>query len=374
MKANQAGARYTDDDLGFVTTQDRFVDRAEAELIGLRNNQLRPDIQDPSMVHAADFSHFVEGLDEAMSRRDFLGNMGRLAAGAAVAPTALASIPKAAAAAPAKLVFPSNWTWGMHDVLAQFKEHFVGERMRGYQDAHGATHAPVSKAEAEAAWPAVAPRYIEFLATDARADEKFQVSATPKWVEGAPRPHARSEESRKAMEDFNKRQINRQRAQYDAEQKSKPSQAQAQPVKAQRGKPVRWKTGNRRREDDEWDIGESLVSKLLEDDELGGVDPKDYADQALNGPPEFQDALEVTLQRFCDQVRRDHAKMMKDGVARVLAVDKGWRRRFPHRHDHSRLLAQAVTARQAARFVNAYANDREVRSMRKIVDDWLRFS
>jgi hypothetical protein len=46
---------FGDDDLGFVTSKGRWVDRPEAELIGMRHKQLRPEISDPVQVHAADF-------------------------------------------------------------------------------------------------------------------------------------------------------------------------------------------------------------------------------------------------------------------------------------------------------------------------------
>lgn len=175
VQANQAGAQYTDEDLGFVTTTGRFVDRSEAELIGLRNGQLRPEIQDPSMVHAADFSHFVEGLD----------------------------------------------------------------------------------------------------------------------------------------------------------------------------------------------------------DELGGVDPKDYADQTINEPPEYTEALEDVLDDFNKEVRADVIKLLRDGIHKVLAKDRGWQKRFPpgmFPKGYGRLIARAALARRAEKSAKNYLTDPTVKSMRRIVDDWLRYS
>lgn len=61
QKANMDGKTVYDEEesLGFVTTAGRFVDRNEAELIGLRMGQLRPDIQEPGLTHAADFDHYL---------------------------------------------------------------------------------------------------------------------------------------------------------------------------------------------------------------------------------------------------------------------------------------------------------------------------
>lgn len=55
MMANQQGKSWDDEGLGFVTHDDRFVDRNEAEIEGMRHGQLRPEISDPGMVHARDF-------------------------------------------------------------------------------------------------------------------------------------------------------------------------------------------------------------------------------------------------------------------------------------------------------------------------------
>lgn len=55
MKANMAGSKWSDEDLGFMTSDGRFVTRGQAELIALRAGQLRPDISDPGMLHANDF-------------------------------------------------------------------------------------------------------------------------------------------------------------------------------------------------------------------------------------------------------------------------------------------------------------------------------
>ena len=67
-KAHEQGKRYADVDeyegeepegLGFVTTTGRFVGRREAEMIGARRGQLQKEIEDPSMVHAREFTHFL---------------------------------------------------------------------------------------------------------------------------------------------------------------------------------------------------------------------------------------------------------------------------------------------------------------------------
>lgn len=58
-KASQAGEQWSDEDLGFVTTTGRFVDRNEAEMIGAQTGQLQKTIEDPSMVHAREFTHYL---------------------------------------------------------------------------------------------------------------------------------------------------------------------------------------------------------------------------------------------------------------------------------------------------------------------------
>lgn len=55
QRANMAGKPWHDEDLGFVTSEGRFVTREQAELIALKAGQLKPDISDPSMIHAYDF-------------------------------------------------------------------------------------------------------------------------------------------------------------------------------------------------------------------------------------------------------------------------------------------------------------------------------
>lgn len=56
MMANQKGKTWDDEGLGFVTDEDRFVTRDEAEMIGMAHGQLKPGISDPGMVHARDFN------------------------------------------------------------------------------------------------------------------------------------------------------------------------------------------------------------------------------------------------------------------------------------------------------------------------------
>ena len=56
MMANQQGKSWDDEGLGFVTDEDRFVTRDEAEMIGMAHGQLKPEISDPGMVHAKDFN------------------------------------------------------------------------------------------------------------------------------------------------------------------------------------------------------------------------------------------------------------------------------------------------------------------------------
>lgn len=56
MMANQQGKSWDDEGLGFVTDDDRFLTRDEAEIEGMAHGQLKPDISDPGMVHARDFN------------------------------------------------------------------------------------------------------------------------------------------------------------------------------------------------------------------------------------------------------------------------------------------------------------------------------
>ena len=56
MMANQQSKSWDDEGLGFVTDDDRFLTRDEAEIEGMAHGQLKPDISDPGMVHARDFN------------------------------------------------------------------------------------------------------------------------------------------------------------------------------------------------------------------------------------------------------------------------------------------------------------------------------
>ena len=60
QRANLAGKTWDDEGLGFVTHDDKFVTREEAELIGLKNNQFWPN-RDPVELHASDFL-WMEGM------------------------------------------------------------------------------------------------------------------------------------------------------------------------------------------------------------------------------------------------------------------------------------------------------------------------
>lgn len=59
QQAGRDGKTYYDEDLGFVTTTGRFVNREQAELIGLKMDQLKPDIKEPGMLHADEFDHYL---------------------------------------------------------------------------------------------------------------------------------------------------------------------------------------------------------------------------------------------------------------------------------------------------------------------------
>jgi hypothetical protein len=59
MKANMAGEPWSQEDLGFVTTKGRFVDRDEAEMIGARMGQLQKYREDPDMVHSKEFIKYL---------------------------------------------------------------------------------------------------------------------------------------------------------------------------------------------------------------------------------------------------------------------------------------------------------------------------
>lgn len=72
MMANQQGKSWDDEGLGFVTDEDRFVTRDEAEMIGMAHGQMKPGISDPGMVHARDFN-WNESTD------DLLGDLGSVA-------------------------------------------------------------------------------------------------------------------------------------------------------------------------------------------------------------------------------------------------------------------------------------------------------
>lgn len=48
---------FGDEDFGFLTSKGRWVDRTEAELIGMSNKQIKPTISSPTGVHSRDFNY-----------------------------------------------------------------------------------------------------------------------------------------------------------------------------------------------------------------------------------------------------------------------------------------------------------------------------
>ena len=58
-KAAQAGEKWSDEDLGFLTTKGRVVGRDEAEIIGSKMGQIGKDAMEPGTVHATEFTHYM---------------------------------------------------------------------------------------------------------------------------------------------------------------------------------------------------------------------------------------------------------------------------------------------------------------------------
>lgn len=112
---------------------------------------------------------------------------------------------------------------------------------------------------------------------------------------------------------------------------------------------------------------------ILENDEF---DPKSYADQTVNEPPEFTDALDDVLLDFTNSVKDDMRKALRSGIHKNFTAPK-WVRRFPpsmFTNGYGRLLARAVLARAAEKNAASNKRDRTASSMRRMVDDYLRFA